>query len=209
MLLISFYQTSEFHRVRTCCAARLCSHGLTLGHTCTQIPSLWFSWPPGFVCCQLALVLKGTMKTSRLCLSHSLSCLWQAEEPQCIQLFLISKFTYTFASLKFLFSRLFIQKVLLFVNLHFIYKNWTHWDFIQCYNNTFIFILCLFLISLILFVFCHMSSHRVIEIVIKTLNHQKFEAIIVCMKKSSSQYSSYSGLVCPLEGLFFCIDSCP
>lgn len=170
MLLISFYQTSEFHCITARCAAWVCSRGLTPGHTCTQIPSLCFSWPPGFICCLLTGIERGHENIQTVIVS--LSCLWQAEQPQCIQLFLISKLTYTFASLKFLVFTSFCYKKFCCLLIYILYARIRHTGTLF---NDMIILLFLFsvysLISLMFFGFCHVNSHRVIEIVIKTLRH--------------------------------------
>lgn len=102
----------------------------------------------------------------------SLICLWQAEEPQSIQLFLMCKLTYTFVSLKFLVFTYFCHRKFCCLLICILYARIRHTG--TLFNDIIVprFLFSVYsLISLMFFGFCHVNSHRVIEIVIKTLRH--------------------------------------
>lgn len=121
------------------------------------------------------------------------------------------KLTYTFVSLKFLVFTYFCHKKFCCLLICILYARIRHTG--TLFNDIIVprFLFSVYsLISLMFFGFCHVNSHRVIEIVIKTLRHFLQVQGHPCVHEEeffTGQLISWSNL--PTWGVIFFRDSCP
>lgn len=157
--------------------------------------------------------IEEAMKASRLFLSHSLSQLPLASWRTSMYLVVPNLQAYLyFCILKIPSFHIFLSRKLCYLSICILYEINGHTGTLL---NDMIVLLFLFsvdsLISLIFFGFCHVSSHRVIEIVIKTLRHV-FRSSRPSLCTWRGVFHSTAHILvwfALLRGYFFSVDSCP